>query len=207
MENSLDIPIRELLTVIQARTFETTYFGVPAIKNPLDFWTYQEIIFELKPRVIVEIGTNFGGTTLALAHLLDHIGQGFVISVDLDHGKVPTLVKNHPRIRLVTGDASECFLSVRDLCGNKTSIMVIEDSAHTYDNTLNILRRYSALVTRGSYLIVEDGICNHGLEEGPRPGPYEAVEQFLRECHDFKVDRSREAYLITWNPKGYLLRK
>ena len=207
MENCLDMPIQELLKIIQARTFEATYFGVPAIKNPLDFWMYQEIIFDLKPAVIVEIGTNIGGTALALAHILDHIGQGFVVSVDLDHSKVPALVKNHPRIRLVTGDVCECFSTVRDLCTGRMPVMVIEDSSHTYGNTLNVLRKYSAIITQGSYFIVEDGICHHGLEVGPKPGPYEAVEQFLREDGDFEVDRSKEAYLITWNPKGYLRRK
>jgi len=203
----LDMPIQELLRIIQARTFETTYFGVLAVKNPLDFWTYQEIVFDLKPAVIVEIGTQIGGTALALAHMLDHIGQGVVISVDLDHSKVPNLVKSHPRIKLVTGDACERFSSVRGVCAGRMPVMVIEDSSHTYDNTLNVLRKYGAIITRGSYFIVEDGICHHGLEAGPKPGPYEAVEQFLRENADFEVDRSKEAYLITWNPKGYLRRK
>ena len=56
------------------------------------------------------------------------------------------------------------------------------------------------------YFIVEDGICHHGLEVGPNPGPYEAVETFVRMDRQFVVDRTREAYGITWNPKGYLKR-
>lgn len=78
--------------------------------------------------------------------------------------------------------------------------MVIEDSSHTYENTLRVL---ADLVSVGKYFIVEDGICHHGLDLGPRPGPYEAVETFVRVNKNFVIDRDREAYCITWNPKGY----
>jgi len=85
--------------------------------------------------------------------------------------------------------------------------LVIEDSSHTYDNTLNVLNTYSELIKPGDYFIVEDGICHHGLSIGPKPGPYEAIETFVNsETSDFKIDRSKESFLITWNPKGYLKR-
>ncbi len=82
--------------------------------------------------------------------------------------------------------------------------MVIEDSSHTYGNTLRVLEHYAELVAVGKYFVVEDGICHHGLDVGPKPGPYEAVEQFVSTSRDFVIDRVREAYCITWNPKGYL---
>ena len=84
--------------------------------------------------------------------------------------------------------------------------MVVEDSAHTYENTLKVLEGYSRLIGIGNYFIVEDGICHHGLDVGPNPGPYEAVETFVAGSSGFVIDRSREAYCITWNPKGYLKR-
>jgi cephalosporin hydroxylase len=84
--------------------------------------------------------------------------------------------------------------------------MVIEDSSHTYDHTLNVLRTYAPLVQIGDYFIVEDGICHHGLEVGPHPGPMEAIETFIAENSHFEIDRQREAFVITWNPKGYLRR-
>jgi cephalosporin hydroxylase len=59
-------------------------------------------------------------------------------------------------------------------------------------------------VGTNQYLIVEDGNCHHGLDIGPSPGPYEAVEAFLQNNKSFAADRSKEAYGITWNPKGYL---
>ena len=207
IEDRLSEPIRELVKVVQARTFESRYFGVPAIKNPLDFWIYQEIIWDLKPKVIVEIGTSCGGSSLALAHLLDQIGEGSVVTVDLDHSRVPSVVSEHQRIKLVTGDACNRFPVVSDFCRETEPVMVIEDSSHTYMNTLTVLRTYGRLVTHGSYFIVEDCICHHGLDAGPNPGPYEAVKDFLSENKDFEADRSREAYLLTWNPCGYLRRK
>ena len=88
-----------------------------------------------------------------------------------------------------------------------TRVLVIEDSSHTYENTLNMLRLYSKFIKLGDYFIVEDSICHHGLSVGPNPGPYEAIETFIRECEGFEIDRDKESFLITWNPKGYLKRK
>ncbi len=88
----------------------------------------------------------------------------------------------------------------------KDTVLIIEDSAHTCEITLNILRTYSPLIKPGSYFIVEDGICHHGLDVGPNPGPYEAIEIFANENIDFEIDRSKEDFFITWNPKGYLKR-
>jgi cephalosporin hydroxylase len=208
LEESLNRPIIDLLKIIQDRiTSQETYFGVPAQKNPLDFWTYQEIIFEIKPIVVVEIGTYHGGSTLALAHFLDSLHQGRIISIDLDHAKLPEIVRNHPRITLVTGDACEKYDSVSNIVGKDSPVIVIEDSSHTFDNTLNVLRKYGSLVTADSYMIVEDGICHHGLEVGPCPGPYEAITKFLEEDTLFEVDRSRESYIVTWNPRGYLKKR
>ena len=88
----------------------------------------------------------------------------------------------------------------------KDIVLIIEDSSHEYDNTLQILRKYSDLITKGSYFIIEDGICHHGLDVGPDPGPYEAIETFMSETNSFEIDRSKESFLITWNPKGFLKR-
>jgi cephalosporin hydroxylase len=85
--------------------------------------------------------------------------------------------------------------------------LVIEDSSHTYENTLNVLRLYSEFIKPGDYFIVEDSICHHGLLVGPNPGPYEAIESFIEEGADFVIDREQESFLITWNPKGYLKRR
>jgi len=207
LEQNHDTSLKNVLELLEKETYNTTYFGIPTIKLPLDFWVYQEIIFKLKPDIIIEIGNYKGGHILALAHILDNIGKGKIIGIDIDQKSIPSIVKKHPRIKLIEGDACESFNKVKSLCKPKQIIMIIEDSSHSYDNTLNILRKYSSLVSLNSYFIVEDSICHHGLDIGPNPGPYEAIIDFIRENHQFIIDRSKEKFLITWNIKGYLKRK
>lgn len=207
MEENLDMPLGKILPILQEAIMNgTMYFGVRTLKNPIDAWMYQEIIFETKPDVIVEIGNANGGSTLFLAHLCDIIGKGRIIGLDLSHKIVPEHVTTHPRITFIEGDACQKFEYVERLISKDERVLVIEDSAHTYDNTLNVLRLYSKLIKLGDYFIVEDSICHHGLTIGPKPGPYEAIEAFISENADFEIDRIRERFLITWNPKGYLRR-
>lgn len=208
MEDNLDLAVGQVLNRMQSRIMtDTRYFGIRTLKSPLDFWVYQEIICETAPSVIVEIGNYCGGSALALAHLCDNLGKGRVIGCDVSHRDVPPQVRSHPRITLLEGDACESFGRVKDLIGGDANVLVIEDSAHTYENTLAVLRTYAQLVPPGQYFIVEDGICHHGLSVGPNPGPYEAVETFLAENNEFEADRGKESFFITWNPKGYLRRR
>lgn len=207
METSLHIPLKHVLSYMQYRIMnETKYFGVTTFKSPLDFWVYQELLFETRPDCIIEIGNFHGGSALALAHLCDALGHGQIIGLDLSHADVPEIVRQHPRIRLIEGDACQSFPAVAPLVAGSNNIMVIEDSAHTFDNTLAVLRTFSPLISPGGYFIVEDGIIQHGLDGGPSPGPYEAIDAFVQENPSFEIDRSRESFLITWNPKGYLRR-
>jgi len=207
VEDSLYVPLGQVIPMIQNRIMtESTYFGITAWKSPLDFWIYQEILYEVKPHVIIEIGNNSGGGTLALAHLCDALGQGRVIGLDVTHANIHPQVRAHPRITLIEGDACASFSRVLELIQPEDQVLVIEDSSHTFENTLQVLETYSPFVKPGGYFIVEDGICHHGLCAGPSPGPYEAVETFVSRNDCFVIDRSREAFLITWNPKGYLRR-
>lgn len=204
LEHDVD---KELLAQIQKRILgKTSWLGVKTLKNPMDFWVYQELIYETKPDYIVEIGNKFGGSTLALAHLCDLIGHGQIIGVDITHAHIHEKTKAHPRITLIEGDACAKFAKVRSLIPFNANVLVIEDSSHTYENTLNVLRLYSSLVPEQGYLIVEDSICHHGLDTGPSPGPYEAIETFVQENTGFIVDREKESFVITWNPKGFLKR-
>ena len=210
MENNLEIPVKEILPIIQNRIMNTTtYFGIQTWKNPLDAWVYQEIIFQKKPDFIIEIGNFSGGSTLFLAHLLDLMGMvnSRVIGIDISHEKIPNIVRKHPKVFLFEGDACDLFEQIKTQIPLNSEVLIIEDSLHTYKNTLAILRAYSSLVRSGGYFIIEDGICHHGLELGPEPGPYEAVQKFLEENKDFEVDREKESFGITWNPMGYLRRK
>lgn len=207
LEQSLDMKLRDVLPTMQHRIVAaTTYFGVQTLKNPLDFWVYQELLTRLRPDVIIEVGNRFGGSALALAHLCDLMGNGRIIGLDIDHSQLSPITRTHPRITLIEGDACACFPAVRAMIAPHEQVLVIEDSAHTFENTLNVLNTFSPLVKPDGYFIVEDGICHHGLAEGPDPGPFEAIEAFIAAGSDFVIDRDLESFLITWNPKGFLRR-
>jgi cephalosporin hydroxylase len=205
MEDNLAKPLHEVLARIQNGIMTgTCYFGIQTLKSPIDAWIYQEILFESQPDVIIEIGNFHGGSALYLAHLCDSLGKGRVIGIDISHQNLSPRAAAHQRISFIEGDACESIDRVRSLVRPGEKVLVIEDSAHTYTNTLNVLRQYSTLLSAGDYFIVEDSICHHGLDLGPQPGPYEAIDAFLAENPTFESDRSRERFLITWNPKGYL---
>jgi len=205
MEECLDISLRAVLPVMQNRILaNSSYFGIKTLKSPTDAWIYQEIIYDYKPDAIIEIGNFHGGSALMLAHLCDAIGHGKVIGLDICHDHVPQMVYDHSRITLIEGDACDEINNVKNLISPSDRLVIIEDSSHTYENTLNVMRAYSSLLKAGDWLIVEDSICHHGLDLGPKPGPYEAIETFLSETSDFDCERNRENFIITWNPKGYL---
>lgn len=207
MEFNLTLPAKAVLGLVQQRLADhTTYLGVQTLKNPLDFWVYQELIWKLRPDVLVEIGNAFGGSTLALAHLLDCTGNGRLIGVDIQHDTFTDAVRGHPRIELITSDACAAIDTVRARIGPDDTVLVIEDSLHTYENTRGVLEAYGPLVTPGSYLIVEDSHCRHGIDYGPVPGPYEAIADFLGGHPEFESDRTCESFFITCNPTGFLKR-
>jgi cephalosporin hydroxylase len=205
-----NMKLRDWLTYHQRNVVldKCTWMGVPALKNPLDAWIYQEIVHEVHPDVIVEIGSFAGGGTLFLAHLLELLGNGVVVSVDFDRSQFSVA---HPRIRTVTGrsDDPDVLGEVRSHCDGKR-VLVIHDADHRKAQVLRDLTLYAPLVSVGSYLIVEDGVVdlfrpNDGIglwAEGPMP----ACKQFLKLNHDFQVDQTKERYLLTYNPRGFLLR-
>src|SRR5438105_1336687 len=101
MEDSLQSPLISVLPALQKRIMEqTTYHGIPTLKNPLDFWVYQEIVWATRPDIIIEIGNLYGGSALALAHFCDAFGNGRIIAVDSNHDNMRPQVKAHPRISL-----------------------------------------------------------------------------------------------------------
>ncbi len=208
IEQSQSVPLAAVVAAMQERIVtSTSYFGVRTQKNPLDFWVYQELITATRPDVIVEIGNKFGGSTLALAHLQDLLGTGRIIAIDIDHGNIHPAAATHSRIEFLEGDATALSKRVREMIGDDETVLVIEDSSHTYENTLNVLRGYCELIKPGGYFVVEDSICHHGLDTGPSPGAFEAIEEFLAEDDRFFDDREMESFVITWNPRGFLRRK
>ena len=181
----------------------THWMGVQALKNPLDAWIYQEIVHEVRPTAIVELGSAYGGSTLFFCHMLDLLGiDGPVVTVDISHERFEA---EHPRIETITGDTRDpdVLERVRARCEGLRPL-VVHDADHAADVVIEDLRNYGPLVAPGSYLIVEDGVRDFlaGL-----PGPVDAVERFLKESDDFELDASKERYLFTYNPRGFLRRR
>ncbi|MGH2711243.1 MAG: CmcI family methyltransferase [Actinomycetota bacterium] len=184
----------------------TFWLGVATEKCPLDLWIYQEMLHELKPDLIVETGTRWGGSALFLASMCDLIGNGRIITIDVDvPGKRPT----HDRIEYLMGSSTSAPITenVREHAESAASVLVVLDSDHSRDHVMDELRAYAPLVTTGSYVVVEDTNVN-GNPVLPHfgPGPMEAVDEFLRETEDFVIDREREKLLLTFNPRGFLRR-
>jgi len=187
------------------KTWSNTFWlGIITKKCPLDLWIYQEIIFGIKPDVIIECGTAKGGSALFLASMCDLVKNGKVITVDVKDTKG---VPQHKRIKYLIGSSTskEIIEKIKSLIGKNDKVMVILDSNHTKQHVLNELELYNKLVTKGDYLIVEDTQLNgHPVMPQFGPGPMEAVEEFLKENKDFVVDKTKEKFYMTWNPNGYL---
>jgi cephalosporin hydroxylase len=188
-------------------TWNNTYWmGVRTQKCPLDLWIYQELIFELRPDIIIETGTCQGGSALFLASICDLIGNGRIFSIDIEPG--PSRPK-HRRVRYILGSSTDPDIVsiVRQQILPKHRVLAILDSDHSKDHVLNELRAYAPMVTTGSYLIVEDtNINGHPVNAEFGPGPMEAVNEFLSENRDFEIDSSREKFLMGFNPRGWLRR-
>lgn len=190
------------------RTWKNTFWGgVRVAKCPLDLWVYQEIVWSLRPDVIIETGTAHGGSALYFASLLDVIGHGRVISIDI----APNPARpRHARIEYLTGSsiAPAVVGQIRSMIHGQNPVMVVLDADHRKAHVREELRAYHPFVTPGSYLIVEDTNVNgHPVLPEHGEGPMEAVREFVGENSDFEVDRSREKFWLTFNPGGYLRRK
>ena len=188
---------------VHHRTF---WMGVPCLKCPMDLMAYQEILFETRPRLVVETGTHEGGSALFLAHMLDLLGAGQVVSIDvLERAGRPA----HPRILYVTGSSGDATLVDGIFRGRPPdeARLVILDSDHSRAHVLRELELFSPHVPAGGYLVVEDtNVHGHPVLPEFGPGPREAIEEFLASHPGFRADRSREKFLMTFNPGGYLKR-
>jgi len=190
------------------RLDKVTYWrGARVIKTPLDLWIYQELIHELRPDLIIETGTMYGGSAFYLASIMDLAGHGEVMTIDRNarEGR-----PEHPRVTYVTGSSTDAGIVAQaaERARAAQTVMVVLDSNHKADHVLAELRAYHPLVTPGSYLVVEDtNINGHPVEPDFGPGPMEALQDFLAENDDFEIDREREKFLLTFNPSGWLRRK
>ncbi len=200
-------------------SYHFTWMGVPIIQYPQDIVALQEIVWRVRPELIVETGIAHGGSLMLSASLLELLGgSGRVVGVDVDiraHNRA--VIEAHPlmkRITLIEGSSTDPAVAkqIGDLARGKGPVLVILDSNHTHQHVADELRLYSPLVTNGSYLIVFDTIVDDMPADaypdrpwGPGNNPKTAVREFLVKNDRFVVDAEIENKLmITVAPEGYL---
>lgn len=188
---------------------QVTWMGRSIVKWPSDMIVAQEILWETRPELIVETGVFHGTSALFYAQLMDLMGiDGKVVSVDITYDPDFDYPK-HPKVEFLLGkssiDPEVVKLIQAEAHGHRT--MVILDSNHACDHVLQEMRIYHRLVSQGCYMIVEDTNVN-GYPAMPLhgPGPMEAIKAFQPSNHGFEVDKTREKFLVSFHPSGYLKR-
>lgn len=189
---------------------QVTWMGRNIVKWPADMIVAQEILWQTRPDLIIETGVYHGASALFYAQMMDLIGiDGKVVSIDIAYDPGFDYPK-HPKVEFLLGASSldpAVVAAVRkEAHGRRT--MVVLDSNHSCDHVLQEMRVYGKLVSAGCYMIVEDSNVN-GYPAMPLhgPGPMEAIKAFQPTNNGFDVDRSREKFLVTFHPSGFLRKR
>jgi cephalosporin hydroxylase len=199
--------------------YHFSWLGVPVIQFPQDIVALQEIVWSVKPEVIIETGIAHGGSLILYASMMELIGgDGIVVGVDIDiraHNRAA--IDSHRlanRIRMVEGSsvADDTISAVERILGSRERGLVVLDSNHASDHVLAELRRYQRFVPAGSYLIVLDTIIDSmpadfsaGRPWGPGRGAGSAVKRFLSENDRFEIDSEyTDKLLVSAAPDGFL---
>lgn len=199
-------------------TYFWKWLGLPIIQAPDDIVAMQEIIWQTRPQVVIETGFARGGSAILYSSILELIGEGRVVSVDIDvreHNR--RAVEEHPfgsRVDFVEGSstAPDTMRRVRALVPDGARVMVVLDSNHTHQHVLDELRLYGPLVTEGQFLVVSDTVVedippqtHRPREWGPGNNPKTALQEYLRETDRFEPDPwFNNKVLITSSRGGYL---
>ncbi|MCE9520817.1 MAG: cephalosporin hydroxylase family protein [Alphaproteobacteria bacterium] len=181
-------------------SYTFSWAGAPIIQLPEDMIRYQELLWELRPDVIVETGVAHGGSLIYSASLCRLIGKGRVIGVDIEirpHNR--ERIESHPFAESITlfegsSTAPDIVAAVRSAIRPGEKVLVVLDSDHSYKHVLDELRAYAPLVTPGSFIIATDGIMKD-LHDAPRAkaewrddNPTRAAADFAAENADFVLE-------------------
>jgi cephalosporin hydroxylase len=203
-------------------SYNYTWMGRPIIAYPQDMIAMQEIIWSVKPDLIIETGVAHGGSIVYYASLLELIGgDGLVLGIDIDIRKHNRdLIEAHPmmkRIKLLEGSSIDNSIinEVKEIVKTKSNIMVCLDSNHTHDHVIKELDLYAPMTTIGSYCVVFDTVVEdipsswswENRPWGKGNNPKTAVWEFLKNNNSFIIDKQIEnKLLITVCPDGFLKR-
>ncbi len=201
--------------------YEVNWLGIPIIQNPYDMILMQELIFRVRPDLIIETGIAHGGSIIYYASVLELLGTGKVIGVDIDIRKHNRrLIEKHPmakRIEMFQGGSTDWSLikKLKENVKKYKKVLVCLDSHHGYEHVLKELRFYSPLVSRGSYMVVSDTFMPKlfGLKgtksiysDYRKDNPMSAVKKFLSENKNFAIDKNYNKFFVSSCPDGFLRR-
>jgi cephalosporin hydroxylase len=185
-----------------------TWLGQPIWQNVNDAWLIQETLVEKGIDLVVECGTNRGGSAFYMASIFDLLGRGRVVTVDVE--KLHDIT--HPRIDFLIGSSVDpsTFAAVQERVDElrPAHLLVLLDSDHRAAHVRRELALYSSLIGPGDLLLVQDGCIDElRMMRALRPGPLAAIEEFLRDEPGFAVDEERtNRYLFSHSPKGWITR-
>lgn len=200
-------------------SYNFSWAGRPIIQLPHDVLRLQELIWELRPTVIVETGVAHGGSAVFYASMLQMGGGGRVIAIDIEirpHNRAA--IEAHPlapAIQLIerSSTAAETLAEVRSLLSPDDRVLVVLDSNHSKAHVAEELRLYAPLVSPGSFLVATDGVMQDlwdvpgGKPEWRTDNPTEAAREFLMDHPEFELTERFEKDGITYFPGGWLRRK
>jgi cephalosporin hydroxylase len=209
----------------QKYTYTFTWMGRPIIQLPEDMIRAQEVIFGVKPDVIIETGVAHGGSLIFYAGLCKIMGKGRVIGVDIEirpHNR--RAIEEHALyqyITLIDGSSTDPKIvdQVRKLINQHESVMIFLDSNHSKQHVLEELKAYSELITPGSYIVATDGIMKdlndvpRGNREWKWDNPAASVVEFLNEHPEFVLEQppwpfneSTLSHNVTYWPNAWMKR-
>ena len=196
--------------------YQANWLGRPIIQFPNDILVLQELIWSLKPDLIIETGVAHGGSLVLSASILELIGKGKVLGIDIDirsHNR--TAIENHPlshRINLIEGSSIDKLTieNIKPYVKKNQTVMVMLDSNHTEKHVTEEINIYSNFVTEGSYLIVHDGAqafvsdIPRGKLEWRDDHPLNSIHKFVKNNDNFEIDKNMTRFGQTSSPDGWL---
>lgn len=199
-------------------SYEIDWLGIPIIQTPEEIILMQEVIFCVQPDYVIETGIAHGGSLILYASIMEAIGKGKVIGIDIDireHNK--KVLEKHrlfKRLELIEGNSisEEIVDQIKKKIPDGAKVMVCLDSNHYKEHVLKELELYKEFVSLNSYLVVYDTITSKMAELGATDktyinnGPKEAVEEFLNTNDDFQIDKKFNRLIISYSPDGFLKR-